>query len=261
MCILFIALKQHPQYPVIICANRDEFHNRPTQSMHLWPTEKIIAGKDLQAGGTWLGLTQSQHFSALTNFRQPNLIDTTKTSRGDLVINALSKNNIQSNHQQIENHLSDNSDAYNGFNLIYGSLEKLSCFDSVNKTTKTMEDGVFSICNGALEDHWPKMTLGEQQLQQLINDETKNIDHQQLLTMMTNNVKAPNNKLPKTGLPIEKEALLSSIFITSPTYGTRSTVIITKDNNGEVNITEVTYFESGQQNTFATIDFNHVFND
>lgn len=259
MCILFIALKQHPKYPVIICANRDEFHNRPTQSMHLWHKEQLLAGKDLQAGGTWLGLTESQHFSALTNFRQPDLIDATKTSRGDLVVQTLSKENIQSNHEKIENHLNKNSDVYNGFNLIYGSLEKLRCFDSVNKTTKNMEDGVFSICNGALEDNWPKMTLGEQQLKQLIDDGSQNIDHHSLIKMMKNDLKATEQAMPKTGLTLDREKLLSSIFIESPDYGTRSTVIITKDIDGLIEITETTYLPSGETDTFATLNFTELF--
>lgn len=259
MCILFIALKQHPQYPVIICANRDEFHDRPTQSLHYWPKEKILAGKDLQAGGTWLGINQSQHFSALTNFRQPHLIDSTKTSRGDLVIKALSEENIESNQKIINNHLQKHANQYNGFNLIYGSLEKLYCFDSVNKTTKVMEDGVFSICNGALTDSWPKMTLGEQQLAHLIADKQSELEHAQLMNMMMNNTQAIDETLPKTGLPLDKEKLLSSIFIQSPNYGTRSTLIITKDINGTVNITEATYSPSGEKETKSTQTLDSLF--
>jgi len=247
MCILFIALKQHPKYPVIICANRDEFHSRPTQSLHVWPNHSILAGKDLQAGGTWLGLTQSGHFSALTNFRQPHLIDNTKVSRGDLVLKALSTENISSNNLTIENHLNKNSHLYNGFNLIYGNLDKLFCFDSVNNQQHSMSDGVYSICNGALTDSWPKMTLGEQQLAQLIEDEHDELDHSVLMNMMMNNTQAIDQTLPKTGLPLDKEKLLSSIFIQSANYGTRSTLVITKDINGVINITEATYSPSGER--------------
>ena len=89
MCILFIAIEQHPDYPMIICANRDEFHQRPTEKMHYWPEQEILAGKDLQAGGTWLGLSSTGNFSALTNFRRPDHFDAEKRSRGDLVVQAL----------------------------------------------------------------------------------------------------------------------------------------------------------------------------
>lgn len=252
MCILFIALKQHPKYPVIICANRDEFHKRPTQSLHYWPNEKILAGKDLQAGGTWLGITHSQHFSALTNFRQPHLIDNSKRSRGDLVVQALSTENIKANQNNISAHLNLNSHQYNGFNLIYGSLEKLHCFDSVNRTTHMMEDGVFSLCNGALTDSWPKMTLGEQKLATLIENNQQDLTHNSLMKLMTNTEQAADAHLPQTGLPLDREKLLSSIFIQSPEYGTRSTIILTKDNNGEVTITEAQYTPSGETESCNT---------
>ncbi len=261
MCILFIALKQHPKFPVIICANRDEFHQRPTQNLHRWSESEILAGKDLQAGGTWLGLTQSEHFSALTNFRQPDLIDNTKTSRGDLVLKALSPENIAGNHQEIRNHLTENSQNYNGFNLIYGSLDKLYGFDSVNKEEHLMEDGVFSICNGAISDSWPKMKRGQQKLKDLVTDKKheNELDVELLLALMNDTTKASTETLPRTGLPLEREALLSSIFITSPDYGTRSTIIITKDINNVVDITERTYAPSGEAVSNKNMSLDEVF--
>lgn len=261
MCILFIALKQHPKYPVIICANRDEFHQRPTQSLHVWPSQQILAGKDLQAGGTWLGLTPSGHFSALTNFRQPHLIDSTKISRGDLVLKALSPENISSNNLNIESHLTSNSHWYNGFNLIYGNLDELYCFDSVHKKQHTMDDGVYSICNGALTDSWPKMARGQQKLQDIVTDKKHEeiLDIDSLLNIMKDTTQAPEAKLPKTGLSTEREALLSSIFITSPDYGTRSTLIITKDIHNKIEITECTYLPSGEQSNYQHIELNNVF--
>ena len=262
MCILFIALKQHPKFPVIICANRDEFHQRPTQNLHLWPDSEILAGKDLQAGGTWLGLTQSEHFSALTNFRQPHLIDNTKTSRGDLVLKALAPENIASNHQDIRSHLTQNSQNYNGFNLIYGSLDKLYGFDSVNQEEHLMEDGVFSVCNGAIADSWPKMKRGQQKLKDLVTDKKheSQLDMDLLLDLMTDTTQASTDTLPKTGLPLEREALLSSIFITSPDYGTRSTIIITKDINNNIDITERTYAPSGEILSDKKMTLDEIFN-
>lgn len=262
MCILFIALKQHPKYPVIICANRDEFHQRPTQNLHVWPENSILAGKDLQAGGTWLGLTQSEHFSALTNFRQPHLIDNTKTSRGNLVLEALSEENITSNNQNIRTHLANHSHIYNGFNLIYGNLDKLYCFDSVHKKEHVMDNGVYSICNGALTDSWPKMTRGQQKLKALITDEKheNTLNRELLLNIMNDTAQAPEHQLPKTGLPIDREALLSSIFIKSPDYGTRSTIIITKDINNQVEITERTYTPSGEKVSADHFELNSIFN-
>lgn len=261
MCILFIALKQHPNYPVIICANRDEFHQRPTKNLHVWPENSIFAGKDLQAGGTWLGLTESEQFSALTNFRQPDLIDNTKTSRGDLVLKALSDENIASEHKNIRKHLTSNSKNYNGFNLIYGSLDKLYGFDSVNQKEHEMSDGVYSVCNGAISDSWPKMQRGQQKLRNLITDKKHEtaLDVNLLLTLMKDTTQASTETLPRTGLPLDREALLSSIFITSPDYGTRSTIIITKDINNKVEITESTYSPSGETQSTSNFILNELF--
>ena len=254
MCILFFAIKQHPKYPVIICANRDEFHQRPTQAMHWWSkkddNEAILAGKDLQAGGTWLGLTEQGRFSALTNFRQPQLIDDNKQSRGELVLQALTKQNVDMT-KQLQKSASD----YNGFNLVFGSLRELTCFDSVSGKQQKLTSGFHSLCNGALDDIWPKMALGQAQLAKTISNPPEDtVDINELFSLMQNSQQARIEKLPKTGIPIDFEQLLSSIFIVSPTYGTRTTNIITLDNNGLICIYDRSYDEKGlpyNQQTFA----------
>jgi len=245
MCILFFAIKQHPKYPLIICANRDEFHQRPTHAMHWWPElnneHAILAGKDLQAGGTWLGLNQQGRFSALTNYRQPHLIDKSKQSRGDLVLQALAKSD-----KEMTRHLNDSSSTYNGFNLVFGQLNNLVCFDSVSRQQKTLASGFHSLCNGALDDIWPKMALGQTQLANAIsvsNDQALNID--ELFTLMQNGQQAQTQNLPKTGVPLGWEQLLSSIFIISPEYGTRTTNIITQDTEGNISVYDRSFDEQG----------------
>lgn len=245
MCILFFAIKQHPQYPLIICANRDEFHQRPTQAMHWWPEQdkhpNILAGKDLQAGGTWLGLNQQGRFSALTNFRQPHLIDKDKQSRGDLVLQALAKEDDQMAMQ-----LKKSSSQYNGFNLVFGQLDNLVCFDSVSLKQQPLTTGFHSLCNGALDDIWPKMALGQTQLAHAIcasAEQTLNID--KLFNLMQNSQQAQTQHLPKTGVPLDWEQLLSSIFIISPAYGTRTTNIITQDKDGNIAIYDRSYNNKG----------------
>jgi len=246
MCILFFAIKQHPKYPVIICANRDEFHQRPAQSMHWWPEKEnqaaILAGKDLQAGGTWLGLNKQGRFSALTNFRQPQLLDKNKQSRGDLVLQALAKQD-----DVITTQLEQSAHHYNGFNLVFGQLSDLTCFDSVSQKQQKLTAGFHSLCNGALDDIWPKMALGQTQLSNAINSFAKhslNID--KLFDLMQNGQQAHIECLPETGLSLEWEQLLSSIFIVSPQYGTRTTNIITQDNEGNISVYDQTYNEQGR---------------
>lgn len=242
MCILFFAIKQHPNYPVIICANRDEFHQRPTQAMHWWPEnndqETLLAGKDLQAGGTWLGLSKQGRFSALTNFRQPQLFDEHKKSRGDLVLQALAKQDDETIKQ-----LAQSSLEYNGFNLVFGALNKLQCFDSMSQKLQPLTIGFHSLCNGALDDVWPKMALGQEKLATAMLKKIINIEA--LFNIMVNSVQAKTPHLPTTEVPLDWEQLLSSIFIVSPKYGTRTTNIITQDTNGIINIYDRSYNNKG----------------
>ncbi len=243
MCILFFAIKQHPQYPVIICANRDEFHQRPTQAMHWWSKKNnqnsILAGKDLQANGTWLGLNDQGRFSALTNFRQPQLFDKNKQSRGELVLHALTKQD-----DGVMTQLKKSSLHYNGFNLVFGQLNHLVCFNSVSQKQQPLTSGFHSLCNGALDDIWPKMALGQTQLAETIQNSTLNIN--KLFELMTNNEQAKTERLPDTGLPLNWEQLLSSIFIMSPEYGTRTTNIITQDNEGKISVYDRSYNAQGK---------------
>jgi uncharacterized protein with NRDE domain len=254
MCILFFAIKQHPKYPVIICANRDEFHQRPTQSMHWWPnnevladdvlennllTSNVLAGKDLQAGGTWLGLNKQGRFSALTNFRQPQLFDKNKKSRGDLVLQALANQD-----NEVTTQLTELSSHYNAFNLVFGQLDNLMCFDSVSEKKQVLNSGFHSLCNGALDDIWPKMALGQDKLADEIKDHS--LDVAQLFNLMKSGQQAQTEYLPKTGVPLNWEQLLSSIFIISPEYGTRTTNIITLDNEGNISIYDQSYNEQGE---------------
>lgn len=239
MCILFIAVEQHPEYPVIICANRDEFHQRPTQDMHWWPEQNILAGKDLQAGGTWLGVNSKGYFSALTNFRRPASFDKNKRSRGDLVVQALQKNDLE-----IQQHLSQYSHQYNDFNLVFGQLNNLQAFDSVQQKFVSLTPGFHSICNGALDDIWPKMAAGLATVESLV---TKNkLDIATLFSVMTDQALAETQDLPATGLSTELELLLSSIFIVSPEYGTRSTAIILQSKASDFSVFEHNYNNEGK---------------
>jgi len=253
MCILFFAIKQHPKYPMIICANRDEFHQRATEAMHWWAKKPendknaTLAGKDLQAGGTWLGLNKQGRFSALTNFRQPQLFDKTKSSRGNLVLQALAKTDDEMSAQ-----LQHSSQKYNGFNLVFGELDNLLCFNSVSQKQHPLTAGVHSLCNGALDDIWPKMAQGQTQLLNAINDRELNIE--KLFELMACKAKAPVSSLPKTGIPLDFEQLLSSIFIVSPEYGTRTTNLIIQDNAGNITVYDRSYNQQG------TCTNNQLFN-
>jgi uncharacterized protein with NRDE domain len=153
--------------------------------------------------------------------------------------------------------LAQQASQYHGFNLIYGSLKQLYCYDSVNNQSHQLSEGVHSICNGALDDIWPKMARGEKLLSETIRSQ-KNLSIEALFDLMTNDKQALPHLLPETGLDEEWEQLLSAIFIKSPIYGTRTTTIITQDVEGTVETYDRSYAPSGecitkQQFNLATV--------
>lgn len=235
MCILFIAINQHPKHPLIIAANRDEFHQRPTKQLHAWQDKKIYAGKDLQAGGTWLGVNELGEFAALTNIRDLSQHNDNAKSRGELVTLALQPNSVI----DIE-WLKNESANYNPFNLIYSKNNTLYCFNSMDRTQQTLTAGFHAICNGAIDDIWPKMARGEQQLEQLISNNL-HIKTSDLFAILQDTQQAPAHLLPNTGIGLKWETFLSSIFIQSNEYGTRSSCALLFNNDNSFNLVEQSY--------------------
>lgn len=223
MCILFIAKNQHPIYPLIVAANRDEYHQRPSRSMHFWEDHpEILAGRDMEKGGTWLGINSNGDFSAVTNFRtgEPGRQDV--KSRGELVQNFLQN---KQNHNNFISDLDSNHYKYNPFNLIFGGLRGLNIFCSENGETRKVEDGFHSLSNGYIDEQWPKMSDGVQRLTKLIEVDDK-IDLGMLNSIMRDETKADDAALPQTGVGAKVEKHISSIFICGEDYGTRTTTLL-----------------------------------
>jgi uncharacterized protein with NRDE domain len=244
MCILFIAVKQHPLYPLIIAANRDEFHDRPTQSSHFWPEHKaILAGKDLRAGGTWMGINKKGDIAALTNIRAPGKERSNAVSRGELVTNFLrllnNKNNYLSTLQNT--HLD-----YNGYNLLFGNLTQLQVYNSFDNTAFELEEGVYGLSNASLDSPWPKLDIGKSALAHYCQHHN-NLNFEHLFELLGNNLPAKDEDLPDTGISKELEKVLSSIFIKSPEYGTRSSTILLINSQQQVYWEERTFNASGKK--------------
>lgn len=241
MCILFVALDVLPEHPVIICANRDEFHVRPTEPAHFWPPEgHLLAGKDLQAGGSWLGVNQHGQIAALTNIRAPELQQSNKRSRGELVLKALEVPNTMTTSW-----LREQGHFYNPFNLLFGKGSELYCYHSLNSEIQRLAPGFHAISNGAIDDIWPKMAKGTQALEQQLSNASA-IDIDALLAIMTDQSQADDDELPQTGVALEWERQLSSIYIKHPEYGTRSTSIIIQDQQSNTEFIEVRYDGKGR---------------
>lgn len=240
MCILFIAVKQHPDFPLIIAANRDEYHERPTQSSHWWQDKpEILAGKDLRAGGTWMGVTQQGKFAALTNIRNPQRIKDNAKSRGELVLKAL-QTGIK------EQELQQGRELYNGYNLLHGSVDSLSVYNNFEDSHTPLKQGVYGLSNAALNSPWPKTTKGMQALSKYCQT-AQNINADDLFTILRDDVKAADDQLPVTGAPVEWEKKLSSAFIILPNYGTRASTLLLVSQSGLVNWHERTFNAEAEQ--------------
>ncbi|WP_395343611.1 NRDE family protein [Ningiella sp. W23] len=231
MCILFIAVEQHPDYPLIVAANRDEFHQRPTQASAFWPEyPDVLAGKDLQAGGSWMGVSATGKLAALTNIRAPGKEISEARSRGELVMNFLTDN---VGAKEYLGRLSSSAAEFNGYNLLFGNLDSLQVYNNFDDSVYSLKKGVYGLSNASLNSPWPKLDLGRSELVKYCQQSTiLNIEH--LFDLLGNSTKASDEVLPQTGVPIEWERKLSSIFIESPDYGTRSCTVLLMDKHRQV---------------------------
>ncbi len=252
MCFILLGLKAHPDFPFILAANRDEFYGRPAKEAGFWQEHpEILAGRDLEAGGTWLGINRSGRISALTNFRNPGSHDPKRESRGNIVTNWLISD------VTIENYLygldADRS-KYNGFSLLAGNLERIYFYSNRSDTSPVLlDEGVFALSNHLLDTPWPKAVNGKQRFENIVNSENNDLT-QALLELLSDKTKAPDEHLPDTGIEIELERYLSPIFIETPDYGTRCSTVILADESGKIELTERTYGDGSCNQVHYNID-------
>ncbi len=236
MCLILFGYKVSKKYPLVLAANRDEFYQRPTAPMHLWKnTPGILAGKDLEQGGTWFGVHKNGTFAALTNYRDPASIRSEAPSRGEIIINFLESNKPTETHFA---RLKKKKNPYNGFNLLFGNKEDLFWFSNLNDTIEKIAPGIHGLSNQFLDTPWPKVESGKKALQDII---CGTITSESLFAMLADQSVPDDDQLPQTGVGLEWERMLSPLFIQSDTYGTRSSTAMLMDQNGTIEITERTY--------------------
>ncbi len=238
MCLLLFGVKACPSYPFILAANRDEFYQRPTAAMDFWPENpSILAGKDLECGGTWFGINTQGRFAALTNYRDLATLKTDAPSRGDIIVKFLeSKGSIQ----DFLNILKSESGRYNGFNLLAGDCHTQYWFSNQTRKITVVPPGVHGISNHLMDTPWPKVRAGKKALSGAIDADT--LGPETLFELLTESSTPADAQLPNTGVGLEWERLLSPVFIKSPTYGTRSSIAMGITSQGKIQVTERTYF-------------------
>jgi len=254
MCLIVFANNILDDYKLVFAANRDEFYNRPTDQAEFWNEyPDLLAGKDLQAGGTWLGITKQGRFAAITNFRDLKNHRNNAPSRGNLTLDFLI-NDITP--EEYYSKLKPTLNSFNGFNLLLGDVNQLYYFSNKTEDIQKLEPDIHGISNAILDTPWPKVEKSKIQLQRLI--EYQKIHPWEILNILDDTSPAKDEELPDTGVGLELERVLSSIFIKSEKYGTRSSTIVTVDKLNNVRFVEKTYFANSGR--FSNRDFNFIIN-
>lgn len=244
MCIAYLALNSHPDWPLLIAANRDEHHKRPSRAAAPWDSHPdIIAGIDLEAGGTWLGITKQGRFGLLTNYREMgrNIMDA--PSRGDLVSTYLTTSVNPADYADLIN---KKAASYNGFNLIVGDLTTASYISNraPEAAPKNLITGRYVVSNHLLDTPWPKAERLRNAFEQLDMDSLAR-SVRLVFSTLKDTTPAEDSYLPDTGVSLEFERLLSSPFIISPDYGTRCSTVIVVHKSGRALLSEVSYDTAG----------------
>lgn len=240
MCVIFLACEVHPKHPLIVLANRDEFYNRPTAPAARWPDHPhITAGRDLVAGGTWLGVNDSGKFAAVTNYRDPDAPVGT-LSRGRLVADFLAGEDVAVIYM---NDVAKNADRYSGFNLLVGQIAGGRCemfyFSNRGDRVEKLEPGIYGLSNHLLNTAWPKISTGIRRFSAIVEQPEISMDN--CFALLADETIAEDTDLPDTGVGLTRERVLSSIFIRTPGYGTRSSTVVLFDKDSEFEFEEKVY--------------------
>lgn len=241
MCLILFSYQTHPEYPLVIAANRDEFYQRPTQAAHFWPeAPQLLAGKDLQAGGSWMGVTTDGRFAAVTNYRDPGQETTYPQSRGSLVKDFLTG---EFNAEEYLLAIDKIHDAFAGFNLLLGTTGELFFYSNQSRKTQKLAPGVYGLSNGHLDEPWPKVSQGKRQLDRLLQGE---FNTDEVIKLLNDRTLAEDSALPNTGVDVCMEKILSAKFIQVAGYGTRSSTVITVNDKQLLRFTEESYDDTGR---------------
>lgn len=251
MCLLVLARNRHPDYPLVVVANRDEYFDRPAEPAGWWQANpNIMGGRDLRAGGTWMGLDRGGRWGAVTNYRDGNY-EPAPCSRGDLVTQYLVGSSPP------EAYLTDlvaSANQYQGFNVIVGDRHGVYCFSNRREGVQSLGDGIFTLSNHLLDTPWPKSELARLKLNRLLHKTPLKIDA--LFSVLADSQPFDDHELPVTGVGIEMERALSPPFIRGDHYGTRCTTVLLVDKNGNLTFAEQSFLPNGEKGSLSRVEFS-----
>ncbi len=240
MCLILFALHDHPEYPLVLAANRDEFYRRPTLKANYWEDNTILGGRDIQSGGTWLGVQKEGRFIAITNYRDGIKAKTNTISRGELSKRFLTQNLTVT---EFISDLKKVRHRYDGFNILLSDdgFDSLYHYSNISDQNTKIVPGIHGLSNHLLDTPWPKVDSGKKLLKQtLLNDP---VNSEEIIKIMQNETKAQEHFLPDTGISTDLEKQLSPLFISMKEYGTRCTTVMIVRADKNVSFLEITYNE------------------
>ena len=236
MCLILFANEANSRYRLVLAANRDEAYSRPTAPAAFWEeAPKVLAGKDLKSGGSWMGVTRSGKVAAITNFRGPGKVWEKAPSRGKLVRDFLMNGD---SFDVFLDTLRTRARYYNGFNLLVGSDQGLWWYSNrYDEQPQSIIPGIHGLSNHLLDTPWPKVERGKRALEHLIVGEEE-IMPEQVFPILEDRSTAADDELPDTGVGLELERALSAPFIRTLYYGTRSSTVLFIEHTGSVTFVE-----------------------
>ena len=233
MCLILLAWQAHPNYPLVVAANRDEFFTRPSAPASFWAeSPQVLAGRDLEAGGTWLGVSQQGCFSALTNYREGGQQRPGAPSRGALVADFLSGNDAAEPYLA---GLVEKGARYNGFNLFVGDAQRLGYYSNRGAEPCWLTPGIYGLSNHLLDTPWPKLATAKAAFSRALDDLPAQAA---FFDLLADQEIVADTRLPETGVPVAWERILSAVFVSSPDYGTRASTLLTMREDGRVTLIE-----------------------
>ena len=250
MCLILLAHRFHPDYPLIVAANRDEYYNRPTEKARFWKDHQyLLAGQDIKYGGTWMGMTTLGRFAAVTNFRDRTEFREHPLSRGLMVRDFLTS------HEPPETFLRGilhRQDKYNGFNLLLGDLTGLFYYSNRGSELKPLQPGIYGLSNHLLDTPWPKVVRSRSRFLEVLKRSVSPLSDS-LFEILSDRTLADDGELPDTGFGTQWEKMLSSPFIVSPDYGTRTSTVLMIRKDRHVSFMERSF--TGPEDHGTTVNY------
>jgi len=258
MCLIVLAWKTHPRYPLVLATNRDEFHERHSAPLDYWEgMTSVLGGRDMEKGGSWLAANVDGRWAAVTNYRDGSPSSASAPSRGHLVRNYVASDQAAAAYAaNVEESLSE----YPGCNLLIAGAEGLFYASNRHESgprsrIETVTPGIHGLSNHLLDTPWPKVEHCKQRMQTLLDSDGEAITRS-LFELLSDRSIADDPDLPSTGVSVERERVLSAPFIVADTYGTRASTVLLIDNQGTVQMHERGFGADGAEIGQRSFSFN-----